>query len=343
MTIAPRPLEGSRVLEVGGILPVPATGASLARLGAEVTRVVSPKGDAARELYGGWLHELYGSAKRVVTIDLPGGELDELLGASDVVVVGFRPRAAASLRVDAATVLAAHPRVVHCSIVGYPAASEDADRPGHDLSFLARSGMLLEPAGPSAIGLPPVRPAIPVADLAAAAVATQAILAGLLGRARHGGGCHVEVPISDVTLAWAAPRMGRAVSPAYGAALDPANDVYRCADGRFVAVAAIEPRFWAALHVELGGLVELPDGSASWSSADRIARMDELAALLREAFTAHDSTTWIERLDRCDVPVDLVLDAAEVVEQVGTDLAAWRQLATAVPVPVPHAPTGVAP
>lgn len=340
MIATEQPLDGVRVLEAGPLLPVPSAGANLQRLGAAITRIESPSGDPAKTLYGGWLHELYGHDKAIAVLDLTTDEgRDELadhVARTDVVIVGYRPAAARRLGLDADNCLRLRPDLVHCSVVGYATSGPDADRPGHDLSFLARCGALAEPAGPSAVGSPPRRPAVPVADLAAGAVATQAILAALLARATGRHVSPIEIPIADVALAWMAPRLGHAVDARFPAALDPANDIYVGSDGRSVVIAAIEPRFWSALcrviEDALGELADgLPAGAIEWTSARRIGAADELAAALRVVFAQRPASDWLEWLGRAGVPVDPVLDAHEVVAVHGVDLDGWRERAVPLP------------
>lgn len=325
------PLAGVRVLEAGPLLPVPSTGANLARLGASVTRIEAPSGDPARVLYGGWLHELYGHDKESVVLDLTTGAgrdaLGDLVENTDVVVVGHRPAAARRLGLDADQIRIRRPDAIHCSITGYASDGPDRDRPGHDLSFLARSGALTEAAGPTAIGSRPRRPAIPVADLAAGAVATQAILAALIGRGAGRPVRPIEIPIADVSIAWMAPRLGHAIDNRFAPALDPANDIYRCADGRHIAIAAIEPRFWSSLCDVLRADVELPDDVASWPSSLRIERTPTLLRVLTDAFRSRTSEAWLRVLHDAGVPADPVLDSHDVVSRLGADVAGWRHRA----------------
>lgn len=334
-----RPLDGALVLEAGPLLPAPAAGASLRALGAEVVRIEGPEGDPARVLYGGWLHELYGVGKRAVTLDLRAGagraELAALARDADVAIVGYRPAAARRLGLDAPTLMALNDALVHCAIVGFPSDGPDAQRPGHDLSFLARSGALAVPAGPSAVGAPPRRPAIPIADLAGAAYAVQAILAALLARQAGHGGRAIEIPLERVTLAWAAPRLGGALDARFGATLDPANDLYRCADDDWIAIAAIERRFWAPLARAIGLLTPLPEGAEAWESAERVRRADELAAILRDGFARRAAAAWVDELEAAGVPVERVVAPADVAARVGADLDHWRALATPLPFDAP--------
>lgn len=324
------PLDGVRVIEAGPLLPVPATGANLVALGAEVIRIDPPSGNPAERVYGGWLAELYAHGKQARRLDstTPTGrsELDGLVDTADVVIVGYRPRAVSRMGLDCAQVHARRRQIVHCSIVGYPSAGPRSDEPGHDLSFLAETGALSSAATPSAEGTPPRRPAPPVADLAAASVATQAILAGLIGRQRNSKGQCFEIAISEVMLGWMAPRLGHLVDAAFTPALDPANDIYTCRDGLSITVAAIEARFWSGL-VDLVDLhTDLPPGCREWDQPTRIAARQELGGLLARAFACRDRHDWLANAQA--VPLHAVHDPREVVAERGHDPAMWRRLAT---------------
>lgn len=327
--MSPTPLAGLRVLESGPLLPVPATGEALRRLGAEVVRIESPAGDPARRLYGGWLFELYGADKSGLTLDLrqddAAARLRHEIDRSDVVIVGHRPAAAARLGLDRASVRARQPSAVHCAIVGRASDDPDADRPGHDLSFLAACGALTEAAGPSAEHAAPRRPAPPVGDLAASAVATQAILAALLSD--DPGANAIEVAIADCAAAFMAPRLGGHVDAGFGPALDPANDIYECADGRWVAIAAIEPKFWTALVDRVFGDDADIAGLRQLGSAERIADRDVWAARLSGRFRDSSCDEWVDGLRAVGVPVDAVRTGAEFAATVGGDLDRWRDQA----------------
>lgn len=329
------PLDGVTVVEAGGLLPVSAAAARLRALGARVIKLEPPAGDPARLLYGGWLHELYGHGKEGRTVDLQteAGRraVESILDSADAVLVGYRPKTARQLGLDADAARERWPRLVHCAIVGFPSSGPLADVPAHDLTFLARSGALLEPAGPSAVGGTPRRPAVPVADLAAAAAASEAVLAALVGRARTGEGASVEIVLDDVALSWMAPRLGGAVDDRFGPALDPANDVYACADGLWIAISAIEQRFWSAAASVLGAVGPLPEGASTWSSADRVERRDRLAARIAQLVLLRPSSEWLAAFVDAGVPVDLVLDGGAAAARVGDDLDAWRAVAAPVP------------
>ncbi len=327
--MSPTPLAGLRVLESGPLLPVPATGEALRRLGADVIRVEPPTGDPARRLYGGWLFELYGADKASIALDLRRADDAERLNGeierADVVIVGHRPAAAARLGLDRASVRARRPAAVYCAIVGRASEDPDRDRPGHDLSFLAACGALTEAAGPSAEGAAPHRPAPPVGDLAASAVATQAILAALL--TDDPGAYPIEVAIADCAAAFMAPRLGGHVDAGFGPALDPANDIYECADGRWIAIAAIEPKFWTALVDRVFGDDPDIDGLRQLGSAERIADRDAWAVRLSERFRGSPSDDWVDGLRAVGVPIDEVRTGAEYAATVGDDLDRWRDRA----------------
>lgn len=316
MTSEPLPLEDIDVVDFGQLIPAPATTLNLAWLGAAVTKVEPPGGDPARALYDGTFFELYNRGKSSLELDLKDpGDRDRALSrcaTADVVVEGFRPGVADRLGVGYDAVARRNPDVVYCSITGYGA---DVDAPAHDLSFLARGGALAQPATYSARGEPPRRPAIPVADLAGAAVATQAVLAALFGRLRGQGGRHLEIAIHEAVLHWVAPRAGSATRggspPDPARYLEPANDIYATRDGRHVVIAAIERRHWRALCEALGDALALPEGAAEWDWRQRRDHAEPLARALRAAFASDTRDGWLARLEAKGVPVDPVHSIAE--------------------------------
>ena len=313
-----QPLAGLHVVDLGQLIPAPACTINLAWMGATVTKIEPPGGDPARSLYDGRFFELYNRGKRSVTLDLkdPDGQASALArcAEADVVVEGFRPGVADRLGVGPKQVRARQPRVVYCSITGFGSQAGD-ESPAHDLSFLARSGALGMPATYRAVGAPPHRPAIPVADLAGAAVATQAILAALFARERTGEGRHLEIAIHEIMLHWMAPRAGGIPGgdpqddpERY---LEPANDLYEAADGRWLAIAAIEPRLWGALCAALTGEADPRPGMASWTWRERREHAAELAAWLQGVFAGRPRDEWVELLAKAGVPADPVASPSE--------------------------------
>lgn len=249
------PLEGLLVVDFSTNLPGPMCTQKLAWMGATVVKIEPPGGDPTRHTYGGNMYQLTNAGKLVATLNLKDeaerAMARHLCTTADIVVESFRPRVAERLGVGYEFVSNVNPQAVYCSLPGYASTTTKAHRPSHDLTVLAESG---------AIGLPgtwrerddeaPSRPSLPVVDIAAAESAVQAILAALVARQRGYSPSHIEVPLSEPIKYWSAVR-GTSVADDGGESippyLDPANDLYRCSDHQWIAVSAIEPKFWAEL------------------------------------------------------------------------------------------------
>jgi alpha-methylacyl-CoA racemase len=235
-----------------------------------------------------------------------------LCRSADVVLESFRPGVADRLGLGSATLLADNPWLIYCSISGYGQDGPDARRAGHDLNYVATAGFL--GATRSADG----RPALPgtvVADLAVGAMyAVTGVLAALRSRDLTGAGQCVDVSMQEGVAHVMAPAIveyletGTAPGPPdgylYGGA--PWYNVYATADGRYLAVAAVEPWFFANLARLLGH----PEWSESHSvRADWPRVRDELAAVFRTRRTAE----WVDLLADEDTCVSAVHDIADVV------------------------------
>lgn len=253
------PLEGVRVLDLARLLPGPYATLVLADLGADVVKVEDPKGgDYVRWMpplageQSGFFHALNRN-KRSLRLDLkaPGGAqaLKRLVSRFDVVVESFRPGVLDKLGVGYAALQAANPRVVLCSISGFGQDGPYRGVPGHDLNYCSIAGVL-------AVNGPPDRPlplGVQVADVAGGAwPAVAGILAALVRRGSTGEGAHVDISMTEGALAMLAMQLGGAF--ARGAPLARGGEllnggaacygVYRAKDGRFVALGALEPKFF---------------------------------------------------------------------------------------------------
>ena len=257
-----RPLEGIRVLDLSRLIPGPWCSQMLADLGADVIKVETPlAGDYARiappELGFGGVFEAVNRGKRSIAVNyrLPRGRavVLRLASTADVFLESSMPGQLARRGLGPVDVRAANPRLVYCSLSGYGQAGPYRDRPGHDLDYLAISGLLalLGPAGTR-----PVPPGVQIADLAGGSLAALEIVAALLRRERTGEGATLDVAILDAVVAWLAP-LGAGVATAGTApgALSgafPCYGVYAAGDGAFLAVGALEPPFWVAFCRAVG-------------------------------------------------------------------------------------------
>ncbi|MBB4222107.1 CoA transferase [Variovorax guangxiensis] len=255
------PLEGVRVLSLALNLPGPAALLRCRRMGATCLKLEPPGGDPMglynRPAYAA-LHE--GIEIRSLDLKTEAGQqlLHTELASTDVLLTSFRPSALAKLKLDWATLQARHPSLSQVAIVGAP--GERAEEPGHDLTYLAESGLV------TGTELPPTL----YADMGGALLASEAVLKAMLLRSRKAaGGVYLEVALNASADWLALPRTWGLTQPCgtVGGA-HAGYRVYPCADGR-VAVAALEPHFADRL-----------------CEAAQIASRDMLAPATREALAA---------------------------------------------------------
>ncbi len=314
------PLHGVRIVDLGWLLPAPMCTHVLADLGADVIKVERPgDGDYARTLLPG-LFRLVNRGKRSAVLDLEAAEGRETLLAlaatADVFVEGFRPGVVDRLGVGYAAVRERNPRIVYASISGYGQTGPMATQGGHDINFCAQSGLL---AIPSTVGQEgPRRMQLPVSDIAGGMYAAVAILAALRQRDAAGEGSHLDVAMADCALAWSGLRWADAPKAGHGwTHVFPGNDLFRTADGRWLAAALVEQKFWrgfrAALHAmgtdpDALGLPERVPPAGSPETQLRSARHALVAA-----FAEHEAAAWLDAAARFDVPLVPVADSADAL------------------------------
>ena len=263
-----RVLQGVRILSVALNLPGPAALMRCRRMGASCTKLEPPQGDPMAHYNQAAYGELHEGVK-VHNADLktPAGQkaLHEQLAKTDILLTSFRPSALPKLGLDWKELHTRYPSLCHVAIVGAPGAAGDA--PGHDLTYMADTGLV------PGLDLPPTL----YADMGGSLMASEAVLrAALLQAARYTGSGDVhpvgeffEVPLSDAASYLALPRHWGLTQPsgAVGGA-HAGYRVYPCKDGR-VAVAALEPHFAAALCAAAG--VEASDVRSMLSPATHAA------------------------------------------------------------------------
>jgi len=315
-----RPLTGVRVLDLSRLLPGPLCSLILSELGAEVIKVEDTgAGDYFRNLppqqggLGGAFYAL-NRGKRSISVDLkaPAGRelLLRLLPRCRVVIEGFRPGVMDRLGLGFEALREVNPEIILCSITGFGQTGPLAGRAGHDINFLALSGVLAAGGTPDG---PPGLPGIQVADVAGGALwAAIRVLAALQG----GGGGHLDVSMTEGTMAFLLPWIGDMMFG--GRPLARGEDMlngglanyntYRTSDGKHVAVGALEPKFWDALQGALG-----LEAGAGEPGEPRIARQSsELVERLGQRFAAGTRARWAEELGRVDACADPVLEMDEL-------------------------------
>ena len=308
-------LDGIRVLDLTRYIPGPFGTSLLGALGADIikveeppigdpTRLVPPDKDGSSAAFAA-----LNRSKRSVVIDLRQAEgaevLRRLADGSDVLVEGFRPGVLDRLELGSDALMARNPRLVFCSVTGYGDAGPLAQRAGHDINYAARAGLLA--AFTDANGQPLV-PATQLADLSGGLFATIAILAALQSRERTGRGQRVGVSLLGAARSLLTMTAARfEAGGEWGGELAgrfACYNIYRCRDGRYLSVGAIEPQFWEPLCEALGAR-EL--AARQWDSGHAAADVERLAAI----FAARSRDEWVEQLSAVDCCVEPVLTPEE--------------------------------
>jgi len=312
------PLSGVTVLDLASVGPAARCTRVLADYGATVVKVGTVPGRGIEPLrppfyaYSGARHLLHAA------FDLkdPDGRAAflELVRGADVVVESFRPGVVDRLGIGFDALRAVNPRVILCSTTGYGQDGPRARWAGHDINYLAVGGYLAS-TEPGADGGPPV-PGATIADAAGGGMhAAMAVMAALIGRGEDGAGVHLDVSIADGVL-WLTSLavdeyLATGAPVGFGHNIITGRyacyDTYRCADDRWVAVGAIEPKFFANLCRLLG--CDQWIGSQLDDSAQDAIRAD-----FRAAFATRDRATWVAELASADTCVSPVLSVAELVD-----------------------------
>jgi crotonobetainyl-CoA:carnitine CoA-transferase CaiB-like acyl-CoA transferase len=319
----PAPLTGIRILDLTRLLPGPVATLHLADLGAEVIKIEDPQvGDYARTLGSGQgddsaYFRMINRNKQGLRLDLKKPEGVEvfrrLVRDADVVVESFRPGVMDKLGVGYATVAAINPKITYCSISGYGQDGPYKDLAGHDINYLGYAGVL-EQIGNA--GQPPAIPNFQIADLLGGALtAAMGILAAVVDAQRTGQGRYVDVAMTDSVLAHTYFTMLRLNDAGHSAPRGsdllsgglPCYATYRCADGKYMAVGALEGKFWKVCCEVLGS----PEwGQRQWDADLR----GELAAVF--ANRSRDAwATLFGAVDCCVTPV-LTPEEALLNEQI---------------------------
>lgn len=300
------PLEGMTVIEIASLGPGPFCAMVLADLGARVIRV-------DRKVSGGQLPiaiDPLHRGRESLTLDLkcPGSAevVLRLIERADVLLEGFRPGVAERLGIGPDACLARNPRLVYGRVTGWGQEGPLAARAGHDIDYIALAGAL-HPIGRA--GGPPVPPLNLVADFGGGGMlAALGVLAALWERQRSGLGQVVDAAMVDGSALLTAMFHGMRAAGLWtddrGTNLldsgAPFYDCYETADGRFVAVGALEPQFYAALCVGLG--IDAGSLPAQYDPAGWPVLRERFAS----TFRSRTRDEWEEvfgRMDACVAPV----------------------------------------
>lgn len=329
------PLAGIKVLDLSTLLPGPLATLMLADAGADVVKLERPgRGDEMRSYEPRFgeasaNYAVLNRGKRAYAVDFKdSAQRDRVLalaGEADVVVEQFRPGVAERLGLGYEQVRAINPDVVYCSITGYGPAGPHAQRAGHDLNYLAESGLL------GVVTDSTGSPSLPVSVLADIAGGTYPavvnILLALRQRDSAGEGAHLQVSMTSnlqvLAYGYFATHQAGGGWPRPGAELltggSPRYRVYPTADGRHVACAALEQKFWERL-VELVGLDRKFHDDAGQEQA--------VTAALAERFAAETAAYWRSVLAGEDVCTVVVATWDEAVAAGLVDIDNPERVAT---------------
>ena len=323
---AGQPLDGVRVLDFTRLLPGAYATLLLADLGADVVKIEDPRGgDGMRSLPTSGSRNyfaLLNRGKRSVTLDLrspaAAAVVDALCAGADVTIDSFRPSTAKRLGVDVEALHVRHPHLVCASISGFGQTGPYAERAAHDINYQALAGLLL-PAGSRA----PQLPGPLVGDIGAATEAALRIVAALLLRTRTGAGSIVDVSIHEAAMSWG-------MFPTTGELSNACYTLYETADGQWLGLGALEPKFWSGFCERIGR----PDLIAL-----QHARGDErtwVESEVRRVMLGLTRDEWLARFADADVCLSAVYTPEEVPADPHVQLKAH---ATDVPPPALGADT----
>jgi crotonobetainyl-CoA:carnitine CoA-transferase CaiB-like acyl-CoA transferase len=317
------PLSSLRVLDLTRLLPGPYCTMLLADFGAEVIKIEEPGlGDYARWYEPGWGEEsaLFTSLnrnKKSVTLNLKLEEgkiiFREMVRRADVVVESFRPGTMERLGLGYDTLKKINPGLIYCAVTGYGQDGPYADQAGHDINYLSYAG-LLDLQGEK--GRKPTPPAVQIADIGGGAMmAATGILLALLSRYHTGRGQKVDISMLDGVVSWMQtflphylatgqePRRGELTLSGELACYG----VYETADQRYLAVGALEPKFWEVFCRGIEREDLIPRLNAPPKEQEEMKRI--IASVIRKR-TLSD---WMNVFAGKDACVSPVLTVAEMV------------------------------
>lgn len=325
------PLSGVRVIDIGTLIAGPFAATMLGDFGAEIIKVEQPgRGDALRgspetdgqaARSGNWLVE--GRNKKSITLDLrqPAGQsvLRELIATADVLVENFTPGTLERWNLGWEAVHAINPRLIMTRVSGYGQKGPYAKRAGYDRIALGFSGYMYPTGFPDRF---PVRPAFPTADYNTGTFAALATMLALYGRDARGVGggkgqlidlALYEAPFritADMMVLFAKSGEIRERIGNRNPTFSPAG-TFQTRDGRYVQIAAGGDGVWPRLAAAIDR-PELAEDPRYKTSRERIARADELEALLAEWIGRHDFADIEARLVGANVPFGGIYTAADI-------------------------------
>lgn len=285
------PLAGIRILDFTRLLPGPLATMMLAEMGAEVIKIEDPDSPDPMRTYPPFtgsesaLYLAVNRSKRSLAVNYAGKEgravILDLAAGADIVIEQFRPGYLGRIGLGYADFSRANQKIIFVSLTGYGQSGPYSGKAGHDVNYIGYTG-LLDSTGDAG----PVIPGGQVADVAGAYAAVAACLAALHSRDKTGKGQSIDVSMLDAALpymtlpfAWhfsASPLQAKGLNPLSGSL--PCYGVYECADGEYVALGAVEAKFWERF-CEVIGSPGLRAGQYSFDDGESVKK--EVAAIFK--------------------------------------------------------------
>jgi alpha-methylacyl-CoA racemase len=317
------PLSQLKVLDFSTLLPGPYATMILADMGADVIHVESPtRPDLLRVTppmfdARSYVHLTINRNKRSLALNLKSAQASEiihqLIQSYDVVVEQFRPGVMARLGLDYATLKAINPQLIYCSVTGYGQTGPFKDKAGHDINYMALSG-LASYSGKASTG--PVLSGTQIADLAGGSHhAVMAILAAVIKRQQDGEGSYIDISMLDCAFAMngmsGAAALATGQDPKLGEEILNGGifyDYYATSDGQHLSVGGLEPKFAQAFFTLIG--------HPQWLTrcADPAGKQDSLKQDLAQLFACHPMQHWLSLFADSDVCVEPVLSVQEAAQ-----------------------------
>jgi alpha-methylacyl-CoA racemase len=316
------PLQDIRVLDFSTLLPGPVCSLLLAEAGAEVIKIERPNGGDEMRSYapisttdsGNFV--ILNRGKKSVSLDLKDPQsiafIYELVKSCDVVLEQFRPGVMARLKLGYEDLKQINPKIIYCSITGYGQSGPLSSVAAHDLNYLAQAGLLSLVGAGAKKDTPSLPPAL-IADIAGGAYpAFMNILLALRQRDLTNTSCHIDIAMSEnlfTFMYWGISNrdlLGK--SPRYSDDLvtggSPRYHIYPTKDGRFIACAPIEEKFWK-LFCEL---INLPDNLRHGDAPPQVV-IEKITSIMQ----SQSSTHWVSVFKGKDVCCNLVLNLDEAM------------------------------
>lgn len=321
------PLQGIRILDLSRLLPGPLATMLMADMGAEVIKIENPKQPdyvrnfppvyevEGQEYSANYL--AFNRSKKSLALDYTTPEGKEiffqLVRTADIVVEQFRPKYLEQIGLDYKNAKKINPKIIYVSITGYGQYGAYSHLAGHDLNYLSYAGILAMIGKPQE---PPVIPAVQIADIAGGSyMAIIACLSALQARNFTQEGQHVDVAMTDAVMPlltvpfsyWQATKDApkRGETPLSGAF--PNYNVYACKDGKHIALATLEPKFW----IKFCQIVEKPEFLGFAMPQEKEA-MQENYRQLAEFFLSETSNYWVELGKTHDLLISPIYEIDEI-------------------------------